>query len=122
MWKINRGTLEAVLMAARNTFPNEFFCLLGGDGKKKIVDEFVVVPAIFGKEHTIVQDWMRPIDKKVVGSMHSHPSRNNYPSSADLDSFPRFGEIHLIVGYPFRLGDARLFDLKGEEIGFETVE
>ncbi len=119
MWRIKQGTLEAVLLAARNTFPNEFFCLLGGNKKEKIVGEFVVIPAVFGKQHTMVQDWLKPIDKKIVGSMHSHPSKNNFPSSADLNSFPRFGEIHLIAGYPFRLEDARLFDLKGKKIEFE---
>ncbi len=122
MWKIKRGTIEAVLLAAKNTFPNEFFCLLGGDKKKKIIDEFVVIPAVFGQRHTIVQDWMKPFDSKIVGSMHSHPSRNNFPSGADLNSFPGFGEIHLIVGYPFRLEDAMLFDLKGKDLRFEVVE
>jgi len=119
MWKIKRETLEAVLMAARNTFPNEFFCLLGGNRKEKTITEFVVIPAVFGKTHTLVQDWLKPVDKSVVGSVHSHPSAHGFPSGPDLRAFPRFGEAHLILYYPFDLHNARLFDLKGKEIKFE---
>ncbi len=119
MWKIKREILEAVLLAARNTFPDEFFCLLGGNSKQKSIEEFVVIPAVFGKTHTLVQDWLKPVDKSILGSVHSHPSRNNFPSDADLQAFPRFGEIHLILAYPFGINDARLFDLKGKEIKFE---
>lgn len=118
-WKIKRETLEAVLLAAQNTFPNEFFCLLGGNGKKQIIEEFVVIPAVFGKTHTLVQDWMKPIDKGIVGSVHSHPSHGGFPSGADLRSFPRFGEVHLVLAYPFSMQDARLFDLRGKQIKFE---
>jgi proteasome lid subunit RPN8/RPN11 len=122
MWSIKRGTMEAVLLAAKNTFPNEFFCLFGGDTEKKCIDEFVVIPAIFGQEHTIVQSWMKPIDKRIVGSVHSHPSTNNYPSCADLNVFPDFGQVHLIIGYPCRIQGANLFDLKGKKIEFLVVD
>lgn len=119
MWKIKKGLIDDLLQASKNTFPDEFFCLLGGNAKQQSVEEFVVIPAVFGKQHTLVQDWLKPVDKSIVGSVHSHPSPNNFPSDADIRSFPRFGEIHLIFAYPFREQDARLFDARGKEIKFE---
>jgi proteasome lid subunit RPN8/RPN11 len=121
VWKIKMGTVEAVLEAARNTFPNEFFCYLGGDKKKKTVDEIVMIPTVFGRSHAIVSDWLRPFDRKIVGSAQSHPGQSARPSPADLDGFARQGEIHLIVALPFTMEKARAFDSTGKEIGFEVV-
>lgn len=121
LWKIKHGTLEAVLEAARNTFPNEFFCYLGGNKAKKTVDEIVMIPTVFGREHAIVSDWLRPFDSKVVGSAHSHPGHSARPSAADLDGFARLGEIHLIVALPFNIENVRAFNPEGKTLEFELV-
>lgn len=115
MYVIKKGTLEAVLEAARNTYPHEFFAMLGGDKGRKIIDEFVVVPAVYGKSHALVKAYLIPFDSRILGSVHSHPSPACSPSDADIGSFAKMGEIHLIISYPFRLENARAFNSRGTE-------
>ena len=122
MFKIKKATLLSIIDAAQHTYPNEFFCLLGGDKKSKIIDEFIVVPAEYGKTFTSIKVHLIPFDPKIVGSVHSHPSPNPFPSSGDLNTFSKFGEIHLIIAHPFNLSTVRAFDRDGEEANIEVVE
>src|SRR3989344_9149431 len=110
--KIKKFVLEDLLLGARNTFPNEFFALLGE--KNGVIEEFVLVPSVYGKTHAIWRRDLVPLDKSIVGSFHSHPSSNNNPSSADLRSFSSMGKIHLIAGHPFEPENVKAFDAKGK--------
>ncbi|MFH1697073.1 MAG: Mov34/MPN/PAD-1 family protein [Candidatus Diapherotrites archaeon] len=121
MYSIKKGTLESLLEAAQNVYPNEFFALLGGDKEKKIIDEFIVVPAVYGKTHAIYWPHMVPFDRRILGSVHSHPSRNANPSGADLRGFSRKGEVHLILSYPFGERDFRVFDSYGKEEDIKII-
>ncbi len=120
--KIKESTLEDILEASRNTYPNEFMALLGGDKKAGVVDEIVIVPATYGREHAIIHTNQVPMDFRIMGSVHSHPSPNAFPSKGDLRTFPRLGEIHFIIAYPFDLNSTRAFDSAGNEIEFEVIE
>lgn len=122
MFKINRSLLESLCEAAKNTYPDEFFCLLGGDKSKKEVDEFVIVPAIYGKGHAMYYPHMVPIDSRILGSAHSHPTSNFNPSSADLRTFSRFGELHLIIARPFNARDVYAFGKDGEAAEIRVFE
>ena len=122
LFRIKLGTLQDVVEAARNTFPNEFMALLGGDKGKKLITEFVLVPATYGKKHAIIKTYLVPFDSRLMGSVHSHPSPNDFPSQGDLRTFPKLGEIHFIIAYPFDLSSVRAFDSKGNELRFEVVE
>lgn len=114
--------MEDLLLAARNTYPNEFFALLGGDKKGSVIDEFVVVPAVYGKNFAMVHTNLVPFDMRVLGSVHSHPSRNWRPSGADLSSFGKFGGINLIIAYPFDINSVRAFDIEGRKLEIEVLE
>ena len=116
MWKIKKETIESICIASRNNYPNEFLSFLGGNKEKKVINELVVLPAIYGKSFATVDLLAMPFDKGIIGTIHSHPSPNNYPSLADSKMFSARGEIHLIAGYPFNPENIRAFNRKTEEI------
>ena len=122
MIEIKSATLGGLLEAARNTFPNEFFALLGSRRRNNLIDEVIVVPAIYGRAHTLVKSGFIPVDFNIAGSVHSHPTSSNKPSKADLHSFPVFGSIHLIISYPFTIENVSAYDSGGRSREFRVVE
>lgn len=122
MIQIKRSTLRGLLYAASNTYPNEFFALLGSRHRNNEIDEVIVVPAIYGRVHTLIKSSLIPIDFKIVGSVHSHPTSQSKPSRADLHSFPVFGSIHLIIPYPFTIESVQAYDSGGRKIELKVVE
>lgn len=121
MWLIKKKVLESILLAAQNTYPHEFISLLGGDRKKKMIDELVVLPATFGENFSSLRLDLVPFDEKIIGSVHSHPSPSASASPRDLRSFPKLGWVHLIVSLPFDLASARLFNAKGQELEYKLI-
>lgn len=99
---------------AREAYPNEVGGILLG---KRIINDFVIVPARFSRNSVRVFLDLIPIYPEFVGTFHSHLSGALLPSRADLEFFSSFGRIHLIVdGYSFRA-----FSSKGKEIRLEVV-
>ncbi len=121
MWRIKRAVLLDLLEAAGNAYPNEFFALLGGNKKEKMIDEIIVVPAEYGRTSTLIKTWLVPFDSRIAGSAHSHPGNYNFPSRADLSSFAQFGELHLIMAQPYNLNSTRAFNVKGGQEKVEVV-
>ncbi len=122
MIEIKKGTIEGLLEAAKNTYPKEFFALLGSTGKNNTIDEVIIVPAVYGTQHALVKGGYYPLDFNAVGSVHSHPGSSNKPSKADIHSFPSFGRIHLILSFPYNLENAKAFSAEGKELELEVVE
>ncbi|MDD5148690.1 MAG: Mov34/MPN/PAD-1 family protein [Candidatus ainarchaeum sp.] len=118
---IRRGTIESIIEAAKNVYPKEFVSLLGSKKKNGTIDELVVAPATFGDSFSSVDLYDLPFDKGIIGSVHSHPSPDNRPSSADKRFFKKTGEIHLIIGYPFTINNIRAFNAEGKQIGIEVI-
>jgi proteasome lid subunit RPN8/RPN11 len=52
----------------------------------------------------------------VVGTVHSHPSPDNSPSSADIKFFSKFGGIHLIIAWPYKINTIKAYDNNGNLI------
>ncbi len=121
MHKIKKSVLESILMASRKVYPNEFISMLGKNEKEE-VDELVVLPAVYGKNFSSIRTDLIPFDSKIIGTIHSHPSPNNNPSSADLNVFSVLGKIHLIICWPFNLDNIKSFDETGKEITIEIIE
>ncbi len=120
---IKRATLEAITLAAKNTFPNEFLALLSSKRKgSKVVDEFVLLPSTYGRTYSSIRLDLLPYDSKVLGSVHSHPGPRASPSRGDFRAFKMLGEIHLIIAKPFNFGSVRAFDSAGKEVELEVVE
>jgi len=121
MWKIKKEVLEASCNAAKNLHPREFFALLGVKRKKDLLEELVIVPAVYGESYSLIKQYLLPFDQKVKGSIHSHPSHNARPSQGDLATFAKLGVIHFIACVPYDLNNVKAFNVKGKEISFELV-
>jgi len=98
---IREAALEFILGVSRELYPREFVGLLRG--REDVIEEVLVVPAsLYGQGFAQVKWAHVPLDKSIIGSVHSHPSHNNKPSKTDLRYFNRTGDIHLIVAYPHK--------------------
>lgn len=119
--KIRKGVIELVMESSKDSLPNEFAALL--KAKKDIIFEIALLPGtISGDRSAIMQLWNRPIDLNYVGTIHSHPSGVIHPSYEDRNLYSKFGNIHVIVGYPFNLYSWRAFNNEGTEIKLEMVQ
>ncbi len=121
MHKIKKHVIESIREAAKKVYPNEFISMLGVNEKNEI-NELVMFPAVFGKSFSSIRSDLIPFDRKIVGTIHSHPSRNNNPSSADLKVFSSLGKIHLIICWPYNLGDIKAFDSEGKQTTIEEIK
>jgi proteasome lid subunit RPN8/RPN11 len=118
--RISSATIETIIEAARNTYPDEFIALLGKTRNREI-DEIIVLPATYGNTFSSLRLDLLPYTEKTAGSVHSHPSTSNRPSRADLNFFRELGGIHLIIAFPFNMKTIRAFDSGGKEIVLEVV-
>lgn len=117
--KIRRELIEALIEAARETHPNEFFALL--TGKKGVIEEFVFIPFESGENFAAFNLDLIPLGMKIYGTAHSHPSPNPYPSSEDLRTFSH-GKVHIIIHYPYCRNCWKAYDSNGNEILLEVVD
>jgi proteasome lid subunit RPN8/RPN11 len=116
-WKITSSLVESISRAARSTYPDEFISMLGVKEKgSHTLSELVILPAEFGRTHSTIRTDLIPVDPLIVGSIHSHPTHNVHPSSADKNFFSRMGSIHIIAGYPYSFETMRAYDSQGKRI------
>lgn len=122
-WKIKKNCLELIFESAKSSYPNEFGALLRVDEEHRdTITELVLLPGtISGDAHAIFRMHMLPIDFSIVGTVHSHPSSNPYPSEADKILFRNHGSVHIIVAHPFNLSSWRAYRYTGEEIKLEVI-
>lgn len=97
---IARDTLDFILNAARSSHPDEFAGLLEEEGGV-IVNVILLPGTISSNRGARIHLDMMPLHLSSVGSVHSHPTPNNRPSQADLAFFSKWGDYHIIVGYPY---------------------
>ncbi|MCD6522731.1 MAG: Mov34/MPN/PAD-1 family protein [Candidatus Diapherotrites archaeon] len=114
--KIKKETLDFIVEACRNTYPNEFIGLLRA--KNNVITEVLVIPgSTFEQSRSTLKEYMVPLDPTIVGSIHSHPGPP-IPSKADLNFFARHGKIHIIVG----INEIRAFDRHGNQVPLEIIK
>jgi proteasome lid subunit RPN8/RPN11 len=115
---ISRRLLEAVLEGARRLHPKETILLLRGRKEKGViqVSDLVVPPlATYGHGFASLPLHMLPIDFSLVGTVHSHPSGNLNPSTADLNHY--FGVILMIVCFPYSSDEnVAVYDRNGDKL------
>ncbi|MBI2598006.1 MAG: Mov34/MPN/PAD-1 family protein [Candidatus Diapherotrites archaeon] len=116
MYSIKKEVLGAIIEASKNTFPEEFIGVLGGNIKNKIIDELIVVPATFGTDFSAIHTHLLPMDQKIIGTIHSHPSTSSRPSQEDLNAFGKLGQVHIIIAKPFEPSSMKCFDSKGNTV------
>ncbi len=115
---IARETLKFALSVSKSSHPKEFAGMLyADDGVITRVD----VPITQSSNVSAVMNlFMLPVNPHLVGSVHSHPSGDISPSTADITMFMQNGDYHIIVGYPYdmkswicynRVGNKRHLDI-----------
>jgi proteasome lid subunit RPN8/RPN11 len=117
---ISRAALEFTLGVSRELYPREFMGLLRGKGDR--IKEVLVLPgSVWGEDFSEVYGIHIPMDKSIIGSVHSHPTKDNRPSKTDIREFGRSGRIHLIVAYPYGdIGDIACYDSGGRRLDIES--
>ena len=117
--RIGDAALKLILGASKSLHPREFIGLLRGSDNT--IRHVVVIPkSTYGNGFAQVNFLHVPMDKTIIGSVHSHPTKDNKPSKTDLTYFQKKGEIHLIVGYPYEnIGDIACYGRGGEKKGLK---
>jgi proteasome lid subunit RPN8/RPN11 len=118
--RITRRCLDSALACARSAYPNEFGGVLRADPPGTISELLLLPGTTAGRRHANFQLYMVPVDLGVTGTVHSHPSGALHPSDADVRLFRHWGRRHLILGYPFGIGQWRAYDGNGEEVHLEV--
>jgi proteasome lid subunit RPN8/RPN11 len=122
--------LEFVQNAARETHPNEYMGFLraeeasrlGLDERGRVITDVLVIPGtVSDPQSATVRENMKPNDRNVVGSVHSHPNGVLRPSQADLETF-HSGSVHIILGSPYGRHDWRAFDENGDPRELDVVD
>jgi proteasome lid subunit RPN8/RPN11 len=114
---------DSVLTSALGAYPNEAILLLRGKVAREVilVNEVLIPPlATHGRGFSDFRGVMLPMDLRLVGVSHSHPSGVLRPSTHDLNHF--YGRIMVITAYPFQsYSDIGVFNNQGEIIPHEVV-
>ena len=117
---IKKELLEGILALARDKHPNEIVGLLRIENG--VTTEFVLPPgAISNSSNAVFFPSRIPLDSSLVGTVHSHPSGNPYPSSTDLERVFRSRFFNFIVAYPYNFQTVRCFDQLGNELQYKLV-
>jgi proteasome lid subunit RPN8/RPN11 len=119
--KIKEEALAFILGVSKKYHPSEFGGMLRG--KNDVIEEVLVIPATtYGDGFVDTRMDMIPIDRSIIGSVHSHPGRDYRPSGADLEFFKKTGPVHLIARTPYGgLDDVAAYDRSGKRIRLSVL-
>ena len=121
---ISAELLDSIFEGAKRLYPKETILLLRGKKNKDEirVSDLVVPPlAVYGYGFANLPFHRLPMDFSVVGTVHSHPSGNINPSTADLNNF--FGRALMIVGFPFAsTQNVAVYNSKGEKLPLQVTD
>ncbi|MEW6222584.1 MAG: Mov34/MPN/PAD-1 family protein [Candidatus Hadarchaeota archaeon] len=119
--KIEKEALEFMLGICRSTHPKEFAGVLRAKGDT--ISEVLLLPGTLSSgKSAVLRLHMLPIDPTARGTIHSHPVPDAHPSSEDLGLFDKFGEVHLIVAYPYNKNSWAAYDHRGDKIELEVMK
>lgn len=112
--------IDGLNESAKSTYPDEFICLhRAHDG---IIDEIVMLPGtIFGDSHSVIFEWMDPVDFERTGTAHSHPGYSNEASDDDYEVFGHTGGIHFITCQPYDRHSWQAYDSSGHKVHIDMV-
>jgi len=122
--QLTQDVLDFILSACRSIHPREFIGFLRMEDD--VVTEVVLPPkATYGEGFAQAFLHLMPVDRSIVGSVHSHPGESAKPSAGDLRFFGRRGDVHLIVKYPYEnKKDIAAYDRRGDRMdrGVVTID
>ncbi|QEE15077.1 Mov34/MPN/PAD-1 family protein [Promethearchaeum syntrophicum] len=110
-------TIKDISYLSKNFHPKEAFCLL------RVINgslaEFIIAPGSESSEvSTIFLPHRMRHDNTLVASCHSHPNKNNNPSSTDLHTFRKFS-VNIIMANPYNVSSLGVYNRLGNPIPFE---
>ena len=121
--QFEESVADSVLSSALGAYRREAILLLRGKVENEgiLVNDVLIPPlATHGRGFSDFRGIMLPMDLRVVGVAHSHPSGALRPSTHDLNHF--YGRIMVITAHPFQsYGDIGVFNSHGERIRHEVV-
>jgi len=121
--RFEQSVADSVLSSALSAYPNEAILLLRGKVEKEmiLVNDVLIPPlATHGRGFSDFRGIMLPMDLRLVGVAHSHPSGVLRPSTHDLNHF--YGRIMVITAYPYQsYSDIGVFNSHGERLPHEIV-
>jgi proteasome lid subunit RPN8/RPN11 len=121
--KLEESVANSVLSSALSAYPNEAILLLRGKLKDEVIliNDILIPPlATHGRRFSSFRSAMIPMDLRLVGLCHSHPSGALRPSTHDLNHF--YGRIMVITASPFQsYSDIGAFNSHGERLPHEVV-
>jgi proteasome lid subunit RPN8/RPN11 len=121
--RLEKSVADSILSSALVAYPNEAILLLRGkfENEEILLDEIVVPPlATHGRGFSSFPRFMLPMDLRLLGVSHSHPSGALRPSTQDLNHF--YGRIMIITAYPFQTyNDIGVFNSHGDQLHHEIV-
>ena len=121
--RFEKFVVDSILSHALNTYPKEAILLLRGKKERDeiLINEIVVPPlATHGAGFSAFPSYMLPIDLRVMGVSHSHPSGILRPSVHDLNHV--YGRIMVIAAYPFQsYSDVAVFDKDGSRLRWQFI-
>jgi proteasome lid subunit RPN8/RPN11 len=121
--RFEKSVVDSILSHALDTYPKEAILLLRGKKEKDeiLINQIVVPPlATHGLGFSTFSSYMLPMDLRVMGVSHSHPSGNPKPSVQDLNHF--YGRIMVIAAYPFQsYSDIAVYDKDGNRLSWQPI-
>jgi proteasome lid subunit RPN8/RPN11 len=121
--RFEKSVVDSILSHALDMYPREAILLLRGKKRKDemLIDEIVVPPlATHGVRFSAFPSYMLPMDLRIMGVSHSHPSGNLRPSVQDLNHI--YGRIMVIAAYPFQsYSDIAVFDKDGNRLRWQLT-
>lgn len=108
---------------AKKDYPLEFIAFLKGEK----INENLIINSLVYQEFKSSKDSAfskinLPILSGVIGTVHSHLSYSNLPSTTDLKFFNKNFGIHLIISYPFTIKNIQAYNPKGEKISLNIKQ
>ena len=121
--RFEQSVADSILSHALSTYPREAILLLRGKKERDaiLVNGIVVPPlATHGLGFSGFPSYMLPMDLRVMGVSHSHPSGSPEPSVHDLNHF--YGRIMVIAAYPFQsYSDIAVYDKDGNKLRWQLT-
>jgi len=121
--RLEESVADGILTYAQDSYPREAILILRGRAEHDeiLIDEVVIPPlATHGSGFSTFTPQMLPMDFRLMGVLHSHPSGALMPSIEDLNHI--YGRIMMIVAYPFRsYSNIAAFDKEGSRIPVRIV-
>ena len=112
--------IDGLNASARSTYPDEFVCFHSAEDG--VIEEMILVPgSVYGEDHSMISDWMAPLDLSLSGSAHSHPGYSNEPSEADIDFFGYLGGVHFITCQPYDRTSWKAYDSNGRALDLKMI-